>query len=89
MSDEPQPRPERWTDECGQTRELVRQRETSDVSDAALAFVLGIVFMVPGLAILVANLIWGVPEWLGGPVAGALLLFGLGLLMVSTTEEGS
>jgi hypothetical protein len=76
-----------WTDEFGQTWELVRQRETCDVSDATLAFVLAMVCLVPGLAILAANVIWGLPEWLA-PVDGALLLFGLANVIVSAKEQG-
>lgn len=75
MSDEREPQPENWTDEFGRTwyrLELVHRQPESwdDVSDATLAFGLAVVFLVPALAILLASVTWGVPEWLGGPVAG-------------------
>lgn len=64
----------------------VRQPASCDVSDATLGFVLGMVLLVPGIALLIAHSIWGLPEWLA-PVAGALLAFGMVFLMVSLKED--
>ena len=45
------------------------------------------VLLVPGIALLVGHAIWGLPEWLAGPVAGALVMFGLICLMGSLKED--
>jgi hypothetical protein len=59
------------------------------VSDVTIAFVLAMVCLVAFVASIVANVIRGVPQWLGGPVAAVLLFFGLANLAVSAKEEGS
>lgn len=78
----------RWTDANGQVWEEVPcpPDPLRNVSDATLGAALGVVLLVPGIALLVAHLFWGLPEWLA-PVAGGLVMFGMACLMRSLNED--
>lgn len=77
----------RWTDDHGQTWELVRPpRPQPDLSDAALELVMGLGLLVPGLVLSVAHLLFALPDWLA-PIDGVLILFGLTFLLAGVQSD--